>query len=443
MRDRTDGAPGAWGPVVEVGRGGRLLRRLVVLLAVGGLLTVTASATIAQLLVQQAEANLTRVPVAALEAADDGDGLVPTDARSFLLVGSDARDGLDPEERAALPLGEFEGQRSDVMIYVSISEDRDQVSLVSLPRDLLVDDGGVTRKLTETFMGGPDQLVRVLRDNFQLPVNHFAEITLGGFLDVVRTVGDVEICLEEPLRDRKSGADFDAGCHDMDAVDALSYVRSRQGARGDLDRIDRQQAFIEAVVRELTAARTLANPRQLYRLTEDLASSMTVDQRLGTGQMLSLADELRGVLGAGMPMTSIPAYPRTIDGIDYLVAYQPGAQALFGDLRSGRPLADRGTPEDRDETVATIISAGSLGAAGIVESTLFWSGFTARVGGVAGVTEGRGETTTVLVVPGEEERAGWVAATLGAPTEPLPEGVTVPAGVHVVVVTGDDALGAT
>jgi LCP family protein required for cell wall assembly len=439
VTDRGDGEPGPWGPVQEAGHGARLLRRFALLLGVGGLLTAAAATTTAQLLVQQAETNLTRVPVPELDAGDDE--VERVDARTFLLVGSDAREGLDAEDRAALTLGDFDGQRSDVVMYLSISEDRDQVSLVSFPRDLLVDDDGVTRKLTDTFMGGPNQLIRVLRDNFQLPVNHFAEITLGGFVDVVRTVGDVEICLDEPLRDRKAGADFDAGCHRMDAIDSLAFVRSRQGDRGDLDRIDRQQVFLRAVLRELTAARTLVNARQVYRLTEDVASAMTIDDRLGTRQLLGLADELRGLVGEGMPMTAVPAYPRSIDGLDYMVAYGPGAEALFRDLRSGRPLADRGTPEDREETVVTIVTGGQPGGAGIVESTTRWAGFTTRVGGVGGVTEGRGAVTTVLAVPGEEARAGWVAAVLGAPLEPLPEDVAVPDGIHVVVVSGDDAQG--
>jgi LCP family protein required for cell wall assembly len=439
VTERGDGAPGPWGPTLEAGRSARLLRRLVVLLGVGGLLTAAAAGTTAQLLVQQAETNLTRVPVPELD--ETGDEALRSDARTFLLVGSDARDGLDPDDRSELTLGDFEGQRSDVVMYLSISADRQQVSLVSFPRDLLVDDDGATRKLTDTFAGGPDQLIRVLRDNFQLPVNHYAQITLGGFVDVVRTVGDVEICLDEPLRDRKAGADFDAGCQRMDAVDALAYVRSRQGDRGDLDRIDRQQDFLRAVLRELTAARTLVNARQVYRLTEDVASAMTIDDRLGTRQLLGLADELRGIVGDGMPMTAVPAYPRRIDGLDYMIAYGPGAEALFRDLRTGRPLADRGTPEEREETVVTVVTSGLPGSAGIVESTTRWAGFTTRVGGVAGVSDGRGETTTVLIVPGEEERAGWVAATLGAPMEPLPEGVTVPDGVHVVVAAGDDAQG--
>jgi len=403
-----------------------------VLLGVGGLLTIAAVGTTTQLLVQQVETNLSRVPVPELE-----EPVERSDARYFLLVGSDARDGLDADDRRELTLGSFDGQRSDVVMYLAISADREQVSLVSFPRDLLVELDGRNQKLTDTFAGGPDQLIRVLRDNFQLPVNHYASVTLGGFIDVVRTLGSVELCLDEPLRDRKAGADFEAGCHDLDATEALSFVRSRQGARADLERIDRQQLFLQAVLRDLTATRTLANARQVYRLTEDVASALTTDDRLGTGQMLGLADELRSVVDAGVPMTAVPAYPRRIDGLDYMVAYGPGARALFDDLRTGRQIADRGTRDERDETVVGIASVGQ--GAGIVDSTLRFAGFRTRVGARVGSTEELGAVTTVFVVPGEEERAGWVAATLGAPRRPLPEDVPVPDGVHVLVASGDDA----
>ena len=430
------GEPGPWGDTVAAGRSARVLRRVAVLLGVGGLLAAAAVGTTAQLLVEQAEANLTRVAVPELEEPP-----VRSEARYFLVVGSDARDGLDAAQRRALTLGSFDGERSDVIIYLAISEDRDQVSLVSFPRDLLVRDAaGRDRKLTDTFDGDPDELIRILRQNFALPVNHFAEVTIAGFVDVVETLGSVEICLDDPLRDRRSGADFTAGCHDMDGVDALAYVRSRQGARADLERIDRQQSFLRAVLRDLTATRTLANPRQVYRLTEDVAGSLIVDDSLGTTQMLGLADELRTVVAAGMPMTAVPAYPRRIDGLDFMVAYGPGADALFRDLRNGRPLADRGSRDDRDETVVAIAAAGQPGAAGVVDSTLRFSGFRTRVGASAGATGDLGGVTTVLVRPGEEDRAGWVAATLGAPTRPVPEELTLPDGVHVLVVAGVDAL---
>src|SRR5680860_777713 len=340
--------PGPWGLSVHAGRSHRLLRRVASLLGVGGLLGVVAVGVTTQLLLEQVETNLRRVPVPELEQVE-----TTSQARHFLLVGSDARADLGESDREELTLGDFEGQRSDVVIYVAISEDRQEVSLVSFPRDLLVTDGGEIKKLTDTFQGGPDQLIRVIRESFGLPVNHYAAITLGGFIDVVRTLGSVEICLDEPLRDRRAGADFDAGCHDMDATDSLAYVRSRQGARADLERIDRQQNFMRSVLRELTATRTLANARQVYRLTEDVASALTTDDQLQLTQMLGLADELRGVVSDGMPMTTVPAYPRTIDGIDYMVPYGPGAEALFGQLRAGEPVAGRG---DRDERADTLVA---------------------------------------------------------------------------------------
>ncbi|MEX2549131.1 MAG: LCP family protein [Nitriliruptoraceae bacterium] len=430
----SGGRPGPWGPTVRAGRSNRLLRRLASVLGVGGLLGVVAAGMTTQLLLEQAETNLRRVPVPELEEV-----ATTSQARHFLLVGSDARSDLEDDDREGLSLGDFEGQRSDVVIYIAISEDREEVSLVSFPRDLLVSDGGQDKKLADTFQGGPDQLVRVIRESFGLPVNHYAAITLGGFIEVVRTLGSVEICLDEPLRDRRAGADFDAGCHDMDATDSLAYVRSRQGARADLERIDRQQIFMQAVLRELTATRTLANARQVYRLTEDVASALTTDDQLQLTQMLGLADELRGVVRDGMPMTAVPAYPRTIDGIDYMIPYGPGAEAMFEDLRSGRPVSGRGDRDEREDTLVAVFDAGRIGAAGIVDSTLRFAGFSTTVAGAGGLEIDPGTTTTVFVVPGEEERAEWVAATLGAQSRPLPDGVEVPGSARVVVAVGDDA----
>ncbi len=390
--------------------------------------------TTAQLLVQQAEQSLTRVPVPELESP-----AAESDARHFLLVGSDARDGVDDAVRGEIPLGEFDGQRSDVIIYVAISQDRSEVSLVSLPRDLLVVDDGRHDKLTNTFAGGPDELIRVIRENFGLPVNHYAAISLGGFIEVVRTLGSVEICLDEPLEDWRAGASFTAGCHDMDATDSLSYVRSRVGTRADFDRIDRQQNFIRAVLGELTQTRVLANPRQVFRLVEDVASNLTTDDALGMGQMLGLAEEMRTVVADGLPMTTVPAYPRRIDGVDYMVPYAPGASALFSDLVAGRPVAERGTPDERSETLVMVHADGRWAAADTVRSTLAWAGFrTDGVGRGPGATEA-GAVTTVYAADGERDRATWIADTLGAPLEDLPDDVTLPDGAAAIVSVGDDA----
>jgi LCP family protein required for cell wall assembly len=427
------GEPEPWGPRIRGGRRWRLLRRVATVLGVLALVGATAIGTTGFLLLRQAEASLTRVPVEQLDVAT-----APTDARHFLLVGSDSRDGLDDEARGKLTLGSFDGQRSDTMIYVAISADRSAVSLVSLPRDLLVLDDGRQRKLTDTFTGGPDRLVRVLRENFGLPVNHYAEISLGGFVEVVRTLGGVELCLDEPLEDRKSGADFEAGCHDMSAEEALGYVRSRQGPRADFERIDRQQQFLRAMLSELVDARILADVPRLFRLVEDVAGNVTTDEGLGVAQVRGLADDLRMVLADGVPMTTFPGYPRRIDGLDYVVAYGPGARAMLDDLRAGRPIDDRGSRDQRGDTAVAVLSGGRGPETDIVSSTLMFAGFQAGWAGTGSALDA-GETTTVYRLPGNEQEAEWVAAVLGAPIRTLPTSVSAPEGAHVVVAVGDDA----
>jgi LCP family protein required for cell wall assembly len=426
----------AWGQEMAGGRPHRALHRTLTVLGAVVILLASVSGASGALLYRQADANLTRIAVPELDAVGEA-----SRANSFLIVGSDSRVGLSEADRAELTLGNFTGQQSDTLIYVAISEDRQTVTLVSLPRDLLVfDDEGDPRKLTDTFAGGPDPLLRAIRRNLGLPVNHFAMLSLGGFIDIVRTLGTVQICLEQPLADRKSGADFDAGCHEMGPRDSLAFVRSRTGPRADFERIDRQQQFIRSVLVRLFDSRLLVDPSRLYQLVEDVASNLVTDDRLGVSEMRSLSTEMIGVVRDGLPMMTLPSYPRTVAGRAYVLPYGPGARALLEDLREGRAPAERGTAQTRRQTTVVLFSGRRDLEAQIVQDTLLTSGF--RSLGTAGAGASRLDalaTTTVYSLPEEEVRAGWVAAVLGAPMLPLPEGIRVPEGTQVVVAVGDDA----
>jgi LCP family protein required for cell wall assembly len=425
-----------WGPERVGGRSHRWLRRSATVLAAAAVLVASVSGVSGTLLIRQADASLTRIRVPELDIVE------PTArASSFLIVGSDSRAGLSEADRAELTLGNFTGQQSDTLIHVSISEDRRTVTLVSIPRDLLVfDEEGQPRKLTDLFAGGPDPLLRALRSNLGLPVNHFAMVSLGGFIDIVRTLGTVEVCLERPLVDPKSGADFAAGCHDMGPRDSLAFVRSRSGPRADFERIDRQQQFIRSVIAGLLDRRLLTDPARVYRLVDDVASNLVTDDRLGVAEMRSLSTEMIGVVRDGLPMMTLPSYPRTVAGRAYVLPYGPGARALLEDLREGRPPAPRGTPQTRSQTTVALFSGGREVGTQIVQDTLLSAGF--RSLGTVGAGPSRMDalgTTTVYALPEQELRAEWVAAVLGAPVLPLPDGVRLPAGAQVVVAVGEDA----
>lgn len=426
----TDVPEGVWGPTVN--GGSSRLRRIGLIAAAVVALVAIVVVSVGASLFTVAEGNLERVDLPALTKRTSD-----RDAMNVLVVGSDSRKGLSAEQIERYRLGEFDGQRSDTVILVSISGDREHVNVVSFPRDLLVRDGDRRRKLTETFAGGPDHVVDVLQGTTGVPIHHYVEISILGFISVVDAVDTVEICLDAALRDRKAAADFDAGCHDMGPAEALAYVRSRSTARGDFDRMERQQNFMRAMIDRLVATRTLVNLPRLFRVVERAADNVTTDSALSIGDMRRLAEEVRGLADGRIPMTTIPAYTARIDGLSYVVPYQPGAEALYGALRDGAEIAPRGTSDDHEQVRVTVWTAGLEEGAGAIERTLFWSAFPTWIAGPGPVEP---PTRTTVHAVGDRQHASWVAATLGAElVEGLPDDVDPPPDSDVVVVTGQDA----
>ena len=432
------GGVGAWGPSARGGRGRRWPRLVLAALLSAAVAAAGATASVATLTFDAVTQNIERATVSGLDPIRDNEPL------HVLVVGSDARDGLTAAERAALSLGEFEGARSDTVLLVSISADRQDVSFVSFPRDLVVsegDDGGIA-KLTETYSEGPDALVRAVREDLGFPVNHYVEVSVTGFIESVEVVGSVEVCLDEPLVDEKSGADLPAGCQELAPDEALAFVRSRQGAFGDFERIERQQQFLRGLVRELLDTALLLDPGRLVEVAREVSANVTVDDGLSVPLMVEIAQQLQDTLSGGVTMVTVPGFLRDLDddGVEkaFVVAYDPGLEALVEDVREGRTPASRGTGEEREEVVVQLATGDRVPAAGIVESTLASGGF--RIRGIrSGPLDPVDGPTAVHAVPGFEEHAEWVAAHLGVEATPMPPGVELEDDRTVLVRVGTDA----
>lgn len=428
-------ATGAWGPLATGGPGRRWPRRLAAAVLAFSVTSVAAAASVGTRAVQAAQDNIEVVTLTGLDAAEEGKPL------HVLVVGSDSRGNLTAEEIRELSLGSFTGQRSDTVILASVSADRSNVSLVSLPRDLVVSDsdGGIA-KITESYGEGREELLRVVREDLGFPVNHYVEVSIEGFMGTVEVVGGVRMCLDEPLVDRKSGADFEAGCQEFTPQEALSFVRSRRGGLGDFDRIERQQLFLRAMLARIIDLQLLLNPGRLVDVAERVSKEVTTDDQLSISGMVRLAQDLQGAVRDGVEMTTVPGYTRSLDdgGVtkSFIVPYTPGLESLREAIRAGEPLPSRGSADERAETTVGLWTAGLPGAA-VVESTLMWGGFQPVVLGRGDLDAGG--TTSVIALPGKQEQAEWVAAHLGAPVVDPPTGTELPSDVDVLVVTGDDA----
>ncbi|MFI9170130.1 LCP family protein [Streptomyces lincolnensis] len=270
---------------------------------------------------------------------------------NYLVVGSDSREGLSPQDRQDLSTGSAEGRRTDSVILLHTGARG--TTMMSLPRDSWVmippyvdpDTGrsypATPDKLNAAFsLGGPELLVRTVERNTGLHVDHYAEIGFAGFVGVVDAVGGVDLCLEKAVRDKDSGANLGKGCQTLDGAEALAFVRQRkQEAAGDLGRTRNQQRFLAALAAKAATPGTLLDPtKSLPTVTAGL-DTLVVDDNTSLPQLKSLFDALRGVTsGTGSQLNVPVSDPDLTTSKGSAVRWDAArARQLFGRLRADLP----------------------------------------------------------------------------------------------------------
>lgn len=296
----------------------------------------------------------------------------PTSAVNYLVVGSDSREGLTREEQRRLRTGSTKvaaGKRSDTMLLVHISKNRDRASIISIPRDSYAlipawtDNSGKERsavhsKINSAFAwGGAPLLIKTLESMSDLRIDHYIEVDFTGFVRIVDALGGVEICTPRAIYDPKSHLDLEAGRHKLDGIDSLKYVRARSfDGTADLGRMKRQQQFVGTILREVTSAGVLLNPVKMTRLLNSAFDSVITDEGLDRNDLLTLGKQLRNLSAKNVTTLTIPLkyYNYSKNGVSAAVLWDPELSAdLFTRLREDRPLVDEVTPSPSPSSSAS------------------------------------------------------------------------------------------
>ena len=207
------------------------------------------------------------------------------DTINIMLVGQDARPG---EKRA----------RSDTMILCTIRKSDGSVTLTSFLRDTYVKIPGIRKgKMNTAYIyGGMELLADTMRENFGIEVDNTVEVNFTGFIDVIETIGGVEIELTEAeaawLNKHGSGDvgnitgwKLKAGKNLLDGNQALAYARIRK-LDNDFGRTERQRKVLAAVLEQVRDM----NLAQLNSLVNQLVGLITTDMTNAeiTGYVLEL-----------------------------------------------------------------------------------------------------------------------------------------------------------
>ena len=126
--------------------------------------------------------------------------------------------------------------RADIIMLLHLDPEELTGSLLSIPRDTLVEiPGHGEDKINAAYAyGGEELMIKTISSFLEAEINHYVTLDFEGFIQLIDALGGVDITIERPLVDPKSGANFSSGNHHLTGEQALSYTRSRSTELGDI-----------------------------------------------------------------------------------------------------------------------------------------------------------------------------------------------------------------
>ncbi len=279
------------------------------------------------------------------------DTLAPTEDRpevgapmTVLMVGTD---GLVPDA---------EGSRTDTIVLARVDPAAGEARVMFVPRDLEVSWQGDRARVNTVFdQGGPATLIEVLRAELGVEVDHYVEADFAGAVEVADALGGIRVSVDHPVRDEPTGLELTAGCHTLDGEQTLALGRARRvevevdglwtdDPWSDLSRQARGMVVAVALVQ----AAGRVGPSDLPALVETGLRSVTVDDALGSRDLLALARQVEGlgVVGFSLPAVEVLTADDAVvlhltDGaVDVVSAWHDGGSGPVGPVVDGQPVAE-------------------------------------------------------------------------------------------------------
>lgn len=370
------------------------LLRLLSYALVTVLVLATASAGVIGFLVWD---SYKRYAVNSVELASDGIVPIPPALSfapypgevNFLLVGTD-----ECGESFAALFGERcagggdGGARNDVTLLVHIEQDHSRATVISFPRDLLIEfpdcttetgavvRGGDVRQLNTAYdTGGLACVATVVEQLSGYEIPFAAKVDWGGVIELTEQLGGVQVCVANGIYDRHTGLSLAPGTHNLQGLQALQFLRTRHGLSdgSDLARIGNQQLYMAALVQKLTSDGTLEDFPRLIKLAElavnnvEHSSSLNEPTTLISLALLLSELPLENISFVQTPTVSAPNNPNRVIFNEALIgdfwsAIHDNEQLALQEKSSGVIISEE-QPQENTPQEQGLISVNGMSAA--------------------------------------------------------------------------------
>ena len=439
----------------------RRIRRILLIIGLCLTILVLGTAGAGWWFYQHLNGNINSVALDGKGGSEKADAFGRTPI-NILVMGSDGR-----TSKADCKLGggcsrtgvQTGNGNADVQMVVHISADRSNATIMSIPRDTMVNvpackdsesgesTPGYYGQINSALQYGPACQVATIHQLTGIPIDHFVKLDFSGVVKMSDAVGGVSVCVSDNVYDTYSHLKLSKGTHTLKGQAALEFVRSRHGFGdgSDLGRTVSQHIFLSAMIRKFKSAGTLTDPTAVYDLADAATKALTVDDGLGSvKKLISLADDVNKVPTKRMTFTTMQTAPDPTNSNRVVVG--SGAKDLFSSIvddqslttGSGKKSAAAGAKPSASAVpasqVAVTVENGTTitGRASEVASALTQQGFSSAT--TTANAPSPATTTTLTYGSGQKGAAQTAAKALGLSASHLEQG----SGTGLTLVIGAD-----
>jgi LCP family protein required for cell wall assembly len=373
-------------------------------------------------------------------------------AQNILIMGLDSRldqhgQPLPQDIYDALHAGDetVGGYNANVLILLHIPGGNGPVSAVSIPRDDYVDlpgcpSGACKGKVKQAYglayqqqmdslsdslaqsareqtarEAGRKAEINTVRKLLGVPIDHFIEVTLGAFFQIAQVVQPITVCLNDDTSDSYSGADFHRGTQQINASQAMAFVRQRRDENDqmftDMDRTRRQQAFIVSLVTALRQGGALSNPTDLRNLLQVAQQNIAVDDGF---DLASFVDQAATLTDGALTLYTLPIseFGQDPAGEDVNIVDVQGIRTIVHNLFAdgSTPAAPTPTQMPSASTTLDIVNATDHDGLGTAVERSF--GADGMIAGTVSTADRLAQTSTIAYGVGAADAARMLADRL-------------------------------
>lgn len=348
--------PSAWGSALRMlGIGAAVIA--VSALGIGGFIAADLA-----LRVSDGAVDLEGAP----EVAPPSLGAYPGEF-AILLVGTDECGAVSKQKLGERCVRE-DGVRNDVNLLVHVSDEPRKVSVVSLPRDLMLEVPDCTREDGSVASGsskapinsvferaGLSCVAKSVGELSGIDIGFAAKLSFDGVMKITDAIGGVEICIGGTgIRDRHTGINWDPGPRTVSGYEALQFIRVRKGIGdgSDLARISNQQQYMSRLAKTILSSETLTDPGKVLRLANVVADNVDPSKELANPVRLAqLALALKDVPFDEFKFLQLPTLEDPDDD-DRVVVNEEAAAPMWEAIRTGESMQITGKASNHGGVVA-------------------------------------------------------------------------------------------